>query len=381
MKLSYKLALIISLLTLCLSFSSALAQTSNINSVTSPTTVNLNAVAVVNNLTVTNTNNDLTKLDAWAVGESGTIVHWNGNTWATVSSPITDNLYSVVFTNATNGWAVGGSSSKGVILYYNGTWNVWTRISFSGYTDKFDTINTTLYSVTVSSDGMVGWIVGAEGITLNWNGDTWFAITDVSPNALRSVAMLHGSPDAWAVGDSGTILHWTGTTWESMTSPTNAPLYAIQMIDANNGWAGGGSSNNGVVLQLNQSVWNAYNNFAFGANGTISQTVNSTIYSISFGNSTSAWACGSNGLVMYWTGARWECNDNVISGSLKGISMVHDSSYEAWTVGDGGQILAFNGVNWVPELSIIAVPLLLAIGLLVATLGKSKLFKKHMFLK
>ena len=147
-------------------FSSALAQTSNINSVTSPTTVNLNAVAVVNNLTVTNTNNDLTKLDAWAVGESGTIVHWNGNTWATVSSPITDNLYSVVFTNATNGWAVGGSSSKGVILYYNGTWNVWTRISFSGYTDKFDTINTTLYSVTVSSDGMVGWIVGAEGITL-----------------------------------------------------------------------------------------------------------------------------------------------------------------------------------------------------------------------
>ena len=62
--------------------------------------------------------------------------------------------------------------------------------------------------------------------------------------------MLHGSPDAWAVGDSGTILHWTGTTWESMTSPTNAPLYAIQMIDANNGWAGGGN-NATTVLSCN----------------------------------------------------------------------------------------------------------------------------------
>ncbi len=377
--------MILSLFTLCFSFSGAFAQTVPINAVTSPTATNLNAVCIVNN--ITSSGNDLTKLDAWAVGDAGTIVHWNGNSWTTVTSPTTDNLYGVIFTNATNGWAVGGtptaggSATRGSILHYNGTWSIWTRISFSGFTDTMDTINNTLYSVTVDSSNTNGWIVGAAGLTLNWNGDTWFAITNVSPNTLRSVAMAHGSSNAWAVGDAGTIMHWTGTTWETMTSPTNAPLYAIHMVNANSGWAGGGSGNSGVVLNMSGSTWNVVNKFVFGPNGTTSQTVNSTIYSITVGNTTSAWACGSNGFVMYWTGTNWECNANLITGNLKGISMIHDTMLQAWTVGDGGRILAFNGTNWVPELPIIAIPLILGIGLLLAFIGKSKLLRRPMPLK
>jgi hypothetical protein len=60
--------------------------------------------------------------------------------------------------------------------------------------------------------------------------------------------------------------------------------------------------------------------------------------------------------------------------------MVHDTLLQAWVVGDSGQIMAFNGTNWVPELPIIAVPLILAVGLLVAVFAKSKLFKKPLLL-
>ncbi|MCW3984108.1 MAG: hypothetical protein NWE96_08955 [Candidatus Bathyarchaeota archaeon] len=374
-----KIALTLCLFSLCLTLSSAAAQTS-IDRVTSPTTTTLNAVCIVNNLTA---NGDLTTLEAWAVGDAGTIAHWNGNSWATVSSPTTSHLYSVAFNNVTNGWAVGGSGNSGVILHYNGTWNVWSRISFSGFTDTFDTINSTLYSVTITTDGMMGWIVGANGLTLNWNGDTWFAMTDITPHTLRGVAMAHNSAEAWAVGDAGTIMHWTGSTWEAMTSPTNAPLYTIQMVDANHGWAAGGSNNNGVVLNLNQSTWKVWDKFNFGTMNTTtpSQSVNSTIHSISIGNATSAWACGSNGLVMYWTGTQWECNTNLISGNLRGISMIHGETtgmLQAWTVGDGGQIMAFNGMVWVPEIPIIAVPILFATVLLVAVLTKSKLLRKSL---
>ena len=144
MKFSYKLALILSLLSITLSISAVSAQTVNINSVSSPTSTNLNSVCIVNN--VTSSGNDLTQLNAWAVGDGGTIVMWDGSSWKSVTSPTTDNLYSVVFNNATDGWAVGGSNGKGVILHYNGTWAEWTRISFTGYTDQFDTVNDTLYA-------------------------------------------------------------------------------------------------------------------------------------------------------------------------------------------------------------------------------------------
>jgi hypothetical protein len=374
MKFSTKLALALSILSLLVSLSAVTAQDGDMDSVTSPTSTNLNSVCVVNNMT--SSDNDITQLNAWAVGDAGTIVMWDGSEWQTVESPTAMNLYSVAFNEANNGWAVGGNENEGVILHYNGTWSEWSQISFTGFTDAYDTVNDTLYAVTISSDGMNGWIVGAGGVTLNWDGSTWFGLMGASADTMRGVAMAHGSTEAWAVGDAGTIMHWTGTEWAEMTSPTNLPLYAIQMVSPTQGWAAGGSNNDGAVLQLSGTTWEPVTNFIFGAEGESQSTVDSTIYSISLGNANSAWACGSNGLVMYWTGENWECNANIASGNLKGISMVHDTVNQAWVVGDGGVIMAFNGTNWVPELPIIAVPLILGATLLIVIFGKTRLFKK-----
>jgi hypothetical protein len=378
MKFSYKFALALSLLSITLSLSAVSAQTVNINSVSSPTSTNLNSVCIVNN--ITSSGNDLTKLNAWAVGDGGIIAMWDGSSWKTVNSPTTFNLYSVIFNNATNGWAVGGSNDKGVILHFDGTWKEWTNLTFTGFPTTSDTINNTLYSVSIDTEGINGWIVGAGGVTLSWCAGTWYGMMGASANTIRSVAMVHNGLEAWAVGDAGTIMHWTGTAWETMTSSTTEPLYAIQMISATSGWAAGGSGNNGVVLQLSGTTWKPVTSFVFGANGKTQSSVNSTIYGITVGNSTSAWACGSNGLVMYWTGTNWECNANIASGNLKGISMIHDTFLQAWTVGDGGKIMAFNGTNWVPELPIFAAPMILAIGLIAAVFAKIKINKKPLLL-
>jgi hypothetical protein len=196
--------------------------------------------------------------------------------------------------------------------------------------------------------------------------------------------MIHNSAEAWAVGDGGTIVHWTGTTWNTMTSPTNLPLYTITMVDSNSGWAAGGSGDTGVVLNLNDSSWNVWDQYLFGMNGEVQQSLNATVYSISLGNATAGWACGSNGMVMYWTGNEWSCSFNLISGNLKSASIVHGSnvgSIQAWAVGDSGNIMAFNGVTWVPEFPLVAVPVILGIGLLFAVLTKAKLFRKPMLLR
>ena len=386
MKFSLKFALVLCLICSLASLAGVFAQTSSINSVTSPTTNNLNSVFLVNNITATN--NDLTALDAWAVGDSGTIVRWNGNSWATVTSPTTMNLYSVFFVNSSNGWAVGGSSSNGVILRYNGTWSVYTNITFSGYPNATDTINATLYSVTANDNGTVGWAVGAGGTALMYSAGAWYAMTNVSSNTLRSVGMIHNATDAWAVGDKGTILHWTGTAWQNMTSPTTANLNAIQMINASVAWAGGGTPDNGTLIMLNGTTWSVYNRINLGGaiNSTAgynTDTINVTVNSISMDNASSAWAVGGKGLILYFNGTEWRGANNVAgTGTLRSVSMVHgtsNGSLQAWAVGDTGNIFAFNGAKWVPELPIMAIPLLMSIGLVIALLSKARLGKKKFF--
>jgi hypothetical protein len=379
MKLSIKTTVAIGLIAvfLCGSIGLAGAQTSSLNSVTSPTSTNLNAVCIVNNATGTSGTNDITLLNAWAVGDGGTIVFWDGMSWTTVTSPTSANLYSVAFTNATNGWAVGGSGNTGVILHYNGTWSEWKIVSFTTTANGRDIINSTLYAVSLTHDGMSGWIVGANGIALGWGDGTWYGMTQVSQNTLRAVSVVDNAVDAWAVGDGGTIVHWNGQSWSPMTSNTNAPLYAVQVFNDNMGFAAGGTGSQGTVLMLNGTTWAQYTNFQFGTGNTTSN-LNSIIYSMSFSNESAGWAVGSNGMVMYWSGSVWECNAQVTDVDLKGVSIVHNDggSTQAWTVGNSGKILAFNGTNWVPEFPIAAIPVLLGIGLIAVLLGKLKLFRK-----
>jgi photosystem II stability/assembly factor-like uncharacterized protein len=382
MKTSYLFFVLCLILSLALSIVGVSGQTSgasNISSVTSPTNTTLNAVFVVNNQTATT--NDLTKLDAWAVGNSGTIVRWNGTVWSMVNSSTTANLNGVFFVNSTYGWAVGGNLSSGVILNYNGTWRNWQSVvNTSGGNAS---INAPLYAITGDSNGTTGWAVGANGTVFGWNSTTCFAVSSGSNVTLRGVGMIHNSNEAWAVGDNGTILHFSNSTntWSNMTSGTNSTLYAIEMINGTMGWAGGGNNaGNGTMLNLNGTSWSTYNRFNFGANGSITPNLNATVYSISAGNASSAWAVGDNSTVMYFNGTTWSCNANVASGVLRSVSMVHGAGInQAWAVGDSGKILAFNGTIWIPEIPSVVIPLLLGIGLLVALSGKIRLFKRPLF--
>jgi photosystem II stability/assembly factor-like uncharacterized protein len=60
--------------------------------------------------------------EGWVVGDSGTILHWDGNTWSQVSSPVTQTLKSVTMISANEGWAVG---EEGTILHYTNSHRVY----------------------------------------------------------------------------------------------------------------------------------------------------------------------------------------------------------------------------------------------------------------
>ena len=45
--------------------------------------------------------------DVWAVGDSGTILHWDGSAWTSASSGTTFALFGVWGSGANDVWAVG----------------------------------------------------------------------------------------------------------------------------------------------------------------------------------------------------------------------------------------------------------------------------------
>lgn len=139
--------------------------------VSSPTTQNLFGIYVVS------------ASEAWAVGAAGVILKWNGSSWSSITSPTTVQLNSVFMIDtdgdglANIGWGVGNS---GRIVSYNGsTWSTTT----SG------TAN--LLSVTAFNSKDV-WAVGASGTARHWDGSAWTLVSSATTRQLNGIAAVPG---------------------------------------------------------------------------------------------------------------------------------------------------------------------------------------------
>src|SRR5262245_64076726 len=59
----------------------------------------------------------LSASDAWAVGESSTVLHWNGTSWAKVTIPVTGvDLSAVDALSPSDVWAAGLAAGKSFAL-------------------------------------------------------------------------------------------------------------------------------------------------------------------------------------------------------------------------------------------------------------------------
>jgi photosystem II stability/assembly factor-like uncharacterized protein len=217
-----------------------------------------------------------------------------GVTWTTLSSGTNYPLYSVYFTNAYTGFAVGEDvdghnfGNSGVLLRTFNGGATWTRRSIpgnSGYgltSVHFPDANhgyivnsggyypggniiktidggstwTTLpigpdyyIAAVYFTDVNTGYAVGSrsvgisDGIILKTidGGSTW---TDVYQGKTGQMLNSVYFPDAntgYAVGESGTILKTTngGTSWNTLSSGTDNSLASVYFIDANTGFVVG----------------------------------------------------------------------------------------------------------------------------------------------
>jgi hypothetical protein len=285
---------------------------------------------------------NLTGLDAWAIGQSGVIIHWNGTKWSEINSPTTDNLQCLFMVNSTSGWAVGGGLTKGTILNYDGkNWTEWTKV-FNPSTNN-SSITAPLNSVGFDANGSTGWIVGGAGNIFSWNGTGWVGMPQENVT-LRAVSIA-ASNNAWVVGDKGTILNWHGSAWSKVTSPTNATLRSVSVNNATSGWAVGGDGNAGTILSLNNAGWSNWSKISFTANSS-ADMINATLNSISMATPNLGWTVGASGWMLNWNGSMWLGQTGATSQVLNAVSMAQNVTSAAWAVGGGGTILGWDGMHW-----------------------------------
>jgi hypothetical protein len=311
----------------------------------------------------------LSPCNAWAVGsfapEQTLIVHWDGASWAQVTSPdpgIATTLSGVSAVSASDVWAVGQYFNAGafhtLIVHWDGA--AWTQVpspNAPGSTQD-DLVAVRAASATNA------WAVGSyhnssdvsQTLILHWNGTTWTQVASPSPaqsSSLTSVAATSAS-DAWAVGfyytgtaDQSMILHWDGASWTQVTSPSPGSLSTIlsgvRATSPSNAWAVGsytsGTPDRTLILHWNGSAWKQVTTPNPGG-----AAHDNDLSSIAATSANDAWAAGAydtaTGLrtvALHWDGSAWtqaatpDLGSSTIDTGLNAVGA--SSAGNVWAVG------------------------------------------------
>ena len=254
----------------------------------------------------------------FAVGGEGTIIS-SGSSWQKMATGVTDDLYAVWGSSATDVYAVGGFfydqySQRGVVLHYDGT--SWTKVL---------NIAGRLHGVWGSSSTDV-FVVGEKGQAWHYDGSSWTnwrSPFDGSPlpgsgwksewDTWNFSGIWGSSPTNIRVVGGNSVLHYDGTTWSEMPGNINT-ISAI--------WDNLAVGPLGCYYQCNGVSWETKSTDAYA---------NSIWKSYAVGNA-----------VYRYTGSSWE-TDSSIEGSTSGI---HGGGGNIYIVGATGPDGAKIGALW-----------------------------------
>jgi photosystem II stability/assembly factor-like uncharacterized protein len=247
--------------------------------------------------------------------------------WRVEKCPTRNNLNAISLFSSKSSWIVG---DKGTILYKEGnTWKEYQKPTSEN-----------LYSIFMLKDDN-GWAVGAKGTILHFDGQNWKPILSQTKKDLFSV-YFKDSENGIVVGESGTIMTYRNGNWTSIGKGIRGDLFTV-FFQNDDAWIGGGLEcvRFPIMKMATREGTAQINNFDFFA----------SIHDIFFLDSYNGWAVGSPSTLLHFDGTSWEKQiiDDKFS-SLKSVFFSDNSN--GISVGYGGTILVFSGDTWAKEYSL-----------------------------
>lgn len=300
--------------------------------------------------------------DVYAVGQYGTIVHYDGNAWSVVSEELI-HTFLCVWGSSKDDVYVGG---YGTLLHYNGT--TWT---YTGIQHEVTSI------WGASSDNI--YAVCRRGNILHFDGAIWTEmespVSDLTMNDSSLDYVLKriwgSSPDdIYAVGDNGIIIHFDGSHWSRIGCDCTSDLYCVWGKSASEVYISGYEC---PLLKFDGTNWTIVDApVDFGFHGMHGDPVNGLVCSdrnqvytydngeweleptedIYFSPEFNAcwssengdiFAVGYGGSIFHFDGTDWHSMTNIPPSTLKDIYAV--SSADVYAVGIG-TIVHYDGQNW-----------------------------------
>jgi hypothetical protein len=296
--------------------------------------------------------------DVWAVGDAGTVVHFDGASWRVDPTPICDGLASLWGTSATNLWAVG---TNGRIVHRDAIgWHVVDSGTCAA-----------LFAVWGSPTGTI-WIAGDKGTVLR--GDTHGFAPVAFPTSDFLTGMFGFSDsDVWVIASRTALYHWNGTTWANVVSSNTWSWDTIWGADPDHLFIGGflwsadaetvwtfseataamptptilgGSQSGGLGGTSATDVWFVAGNSAShfdGAKWTATSGIGiaSTLLAVAPTGASDAWAVGWDGERLHWNGSAW----TDVTPAHDAISVWAESPSDAWLATTSG-LAHWNGSAW-----------------------------------
>lgn len=315
--------------------------------------------------------------EAWAVGDNGVILRWNGVTWALFTATGAP-MRSVSMDSYANGWAVGNVVGG---LAQIRRWNPDGTPSWDPVAGPVEaTVQLNAVQTLAHNEA---WAVGNDRggppnsvLILHWDGIGWTFFDSLVNQHLYALSMVDidndgRADDGWAAGErrgcinpGPTILRWNkgGNNWRCplpgvLPTTGDQHLRGIFMISGMKGWAVGdrrGCGNPGpTFLRYEAGRWECPVGVILPA---VANQADQDLYGIFMLSANDGWAVGATGggggaicptnqaRILRWDGATWSCWPSFINQHLRAVACATPN--DCWAVGDAGTILHWDGNAW-----------------------------------
>ena len=244
---------------------------------------------------------------AWAVGDGGVIVRWDGSRWTQDAAVGGGALRGLYMLSTQEGWAVGDG---GRIVRYRipNAPPIATPTAGPSPTLPLSTPLATATSLTSPTP------------------------TLTATETATATATATASPTRTATAQPA-----TATRTPTAVSPVNTPVPGAPTLTPTATRTATAIATTGPTpTAAPVGVWTR-----------VESPTGATLHAVTFVSADEGWAVGEGGTILHYTGGRWRVEDSPTTERLNAISML--SAFEGWIVGENTTLLRYSSGRWVLE--------------------------------